>query len=164
MHSSERLAAGLRSVVDDGIELVLAAPEAQTALRPSPDAWCVREVIGHLIDSACNNHRRFVVNQDPAVDVLIVDGYEQQAWVERQGYANVPAARLVALWGVYNRHIADVLERIPDGVLNRGRGPLANYGFSYVQKSDAQVTIGHLAEDYVAHIHHHLAQIRQLLA
>lgn len=164
MHSPARLAAELRSAVDEGIELVLAAAEDATARRPVPDAWCVREVIGHLIDSACNNHRRFVINQDPAVDVLIVDGYEQQAWVERQGYANVPAARLVALWGVYNRHIADVLERIPGDVLNRGRGPLAHYGFSYIQKTGAEATIGYLAEDYVAHIHHHLAQIRRLLA
>jgi hypothetical protein len=64
----------------------------------------------------------------------------------------------------YNRHIARVIEAIPDAVLNRGRGPLAGYRFSYIDPPATEfATLRHVAEDYVGHIRHHLRQIRTLL-
>ena len=162
MADGRRIAADLRAAVDEGVEVILAAPEERTARRPAEGGWCAREVIGHLIDSACNNHRRFVINQ--SADVMIIDPYDQEVWVTRQHYADRPAARLAALWAVYNRHIADVLEHIPDDVMNRGRGPLAGLGFGFITTADTEATLRHLADDYVGHIRHHFKQIRALLA
>jgi hypothetical protein len=161
MFDARRIAADLREAVDEGLALILAAPEERTARHPQPHGWCAREIIGHLIDSACNNHRRFIINQ--SADRLIVDSYDQNEWVAKQRYAEQPAARLAALWAVYNRHLATVIEQIPDDVLNRERGPIGHLGFGYVTTSDSLATIGHLAEDYVGHIRHHLGQIRRLL-
>ena len=163
MPEAQRIAASLRAAIDEGAALFAGVSDAQTALRPAPGTWSAREVIGHLIDSACNNHRRFIINQE--TDRLIVDPYEQNAWVARQRYAEMPASELVPLWAGYNRHIARVLEAIPDAVLNRDRGPLANYRFSYITppKTDF-ATLGYIAEDYVAHLRHHLSQIRARLA
>jgi hypothetical protein len=167
MSSGAAIAADLRSAIDEGVALFAGAHEDLTARRPSPGKWSAREVIGHLIDSACNNHRRFIINQGN-VDRLIVDGYEQNAWVERNRYAETPGADLVETWAVYNRHIARVLHAIPDAVLNRPLGPLANYEFPYMSSrrtppATDYATLGYLAEDYVAHIRHHLDQIRTLL-
>jgi hypothetical protein len=162
MLEGREIAADLRRAVDEGVELILAAPEERSARRPAGGGWCAREVIGHLIDSACNNHRRFVINQ--SAETMIIDPYDQDAWVARQRYAAVPAARLAALWAVYNRHIADVLEAIPPDVLARGRGPLAAMGVAYITTADSVGTIGHLAADYVAHLRQHLEQLRKLLA
>jgi hypothetical protein len=40
---------------------VLAAfSEAESEERPAPERWTKKEVVGHLIDSASNNHQRFV--------------------------------------------------------------------------------------------------------
>lgn len=158
------IAADLRAAVDEGVEVILAAPEEQSAQPEHGTGWCAREVIGHLIDSACNNHRRFIINQSPDVQALIVDPYVQNDWVERQHYARTPAARLAALWAVYNRHIADVIEFIPADVFNRPRGSLADYSFSYIDQQAGDATIGHIAADYVAHIRHHIIQLRRLLA
>jgi len=47
--------------IDEGVALITAAPESATTCRPQPDGWCAREIVGHLIDSACNNHRRFII-------------------------------------------------------------------------------------------------------
>ena len=68
---------------------------------------------------------------------------------------------LVPAWRTYNDQIARVIERIPDEVLSRRRGPILDYRFTYLnyQPSDA-ATLRDLVEDYVGHIHHHFKQIR----
>jgi hypothetical protein len=162
MAKGREIAADLRNAVDEGVEVILAASEEQSACRPAEGGWCAREVIGHLIDSACNNHRRFIINQ--SAETMIIDPYDQDEWIARQHYAEQPAARLAALWAVYNRHIADVIENIPEDVITQGRGPIAHLGFGYITTSDTTATIGHLAADYVGHLRHHLEQLRGLLA
>lgn len=164
MSHGPRIAADLRAAIDEGVALFAAAGEDQTARRPADGKWSAREVVGHLIDSACNNHRRFIINQGNG-ERLLIDSYEQNAWVARQRYADTPASELVPMWAGYNRHIARVLEAIPDPVLNRARGPLADYDFSYIERPTTDfATLGYLAEDYVAHLRRHLRQIRALLA
>ena len=162
MSDGGRIAASLRAAIDEGVGLFRGVREDLTARRPAADAWCAREVIGHLIDSACNNHRRFIINQD--AERLLVDPYQQNDWVARQRYAQTDASELVQTWSAYNRHIARVIEAMSDDVLNRGRGPMGAHSFPYANLPPAEVvTLGHLVQDYVGHIHHHLKQIRRLL-
>ena len=161
MRDGIRIAAELRAAIDEGLALFQHVSEERTAWRPAPHQWCAREIIGHLIDSACNNHRRFITNQD--AERLLVDPYRQEQWVSRQHYAETPVSELVPMWAVYNRHIARVIEQMSDAVLNHGRGPLAEYRFGYLDPPPTgDATLRHLVEDYVGHIHHHFKQIRQL--
>ena len=162
MFDALQLAADLRAAIDEGSGLLAGAPEPTTARRPAGGGWCAREVIGHLIDSACNNHRRFIINQ--AAATLIIDPYDQAAWNSLQRHADRPAAELVAFWSAYNRHLAHVIATIPGDVLNRPRGPIARLGSLYITTPDGEASIGHLAADYVAHLRHHLDQIRRLLS
>ena len=163
MSDGERIAASLRAAIDEGTALFRGVSEDQTARRQAADAWCAREVVGHLIDSACNNHRRFIINQD--AERLIVDPYDQRVWVARQRYAQTPASVLVPMLAAYNVHIARVIEAMPDAVLNRSRGPIAGHRFPYADVPATEfVTLGYLVEDYVGHIRHHCKQIRGLLA
>ena len=163
MNDGSGIAARLRAAIDEGVALFEGVSEERTAWRPAPHRWCAREVIGHLIDSACNNHRRFVVNQ--GADRLLVDPYRQEAWVARQRYADTPATELVTTWAAYNRHIARVIEHMSDEMLNQGRGPLADYRFGYLDvPPTGAATLRYLVEDYVGHIRHHFRQIRQILA
>jgi len=109
--------------------------------------WSRKQVLGHLIDSAVNNHQRFVRAQlGPA---LAFPGYEQERWVERQGYQQRPWAELVALWSALNRHLVHVVDRIDPESLDRP----CTIG------ADAPITLRALAQDYVRHLRHHLAQI-----
>jgi len=146
-------AAELHAAIAEGLQLFQQVDETRTTRRARPGGWCAREVLGHLIDSACNNHRRFVVGQ--SADTVRFDGYSQDDWVSRQHYEKVPWRDLVALWSAYNRHLAHVIACTPDAAAARtalsadGAGP---------------VSIAFLMEDYVRHLRHHLAQIRTLLA
>jgi hypothetical protein len=112
----------------------------------APDKWSPKQVIGHLIDSASNNHQRFVRAQES--DSYTGPGYTQDHWVAVQGYQESSWEEIVALWRAYNRHLAHVIERIPES----RRATICTIG------SDAPVTLGFLAADYVRHLRHHLAQ------
>jgi hypothetical protein len=103
-------------------------------------------VIGHLIDSAANNHQRFVRAQEGAA--YTGPGYTQDHWVAVQGYQDASWDDLIALWSAYNRHLARVIERIPDSK----RGTTCTIG------ANAPVTLGFVAADYVRHLLHHLGQ------
>ena len=153
MPTSAAIAADLHAAVDAGLQLFQRVDETQTARRPAPGKWCAREILGHLIDSACNNHRRFVVGQ--GAGPVVHAGYEQDVWVSRQRYADIPFREIVALWCAYNRHLAHVIASAPAETLtNTGRSP----------DGSGDVTLGFLMEDYVTHLRHHLDQLRTLLA
>ena len=150
--TSAQLSAELHAAIDDGLRFFAGVDETRTTKRPSPEAWCAREVLGHLIDSACNNHRRFVLGQSP--DIRKFDGYQQDDWVGRQHYDKVPWRDLVALWTSYNRHLAHVMSCAPPETLaNSAESP-----------DGRPVTLGFLMGDYITHLRHHLDQLRSLLA
>ena len=145
-------AAELHAAIGEALQLFQQIDETRTTRRLKPEGWCAREVLGHLIDSACNNHRRFVMGQSP--DTTRFEGYNQDEWVTRQRYDKVPWRDLVALWTAYNRHLAHVMASTPDEAA--ARTALAADGSS-------QVSIAFLMDDYVRHLRHHLMQIRTLL-
>ena len=69
------IADDLRRAVGEAVPVLLAIDEAASARPPAPDKWCPREIVGHLIDSASNNHQRFV--RARFQDDLVFPGYEQ---------------------------------------------------------------------------------------
>jgi hypothetical protein len=143
----------LREAIEEGLAVIRGADDASTTKRPAPGKWCAREILGHLIDSACNNHRRFVLGHGGKTARW--DGYVQDEWVGSQHYADESWGDLVALWSAYNRHLAHVMARTPAEVS------------AYAATSpdgDGPVTVGYLMDDYVRHLRHHLGQIRSLLA
>jgi len=146
------IAADLRAALTEGLALFAGVDEALSAERPQPGAWCAREILGHLIDSACNNHRRWIVGQTPGLAKF--DGYEQNDWVSRNGYADESWSALVSLWSAYNVHLRHVIARTPAAnLMTSATGP----------DGDGPVTLGFLMQDYVGHIHHHLAQVRRIV-
>ena len=133
-------------------------PEEQSARKNSPDDWSAKETIGHLIDSAANNHQRFVRAQ--VTDDLVFPGYEQNQWVSSQNYRNESWAELLQLWSAYNLHLVHVASAIPADVLTTPRLPhtLDQIAFKLVDKKDP-ATLEYLVRDYVDHLRHHLNQI-----
>ena len=147
------IAADLHAALTEGLRLFSGVDDALSAERPKPDDWCAREIVGHLIDSACNNHRRWILGQTPGLSKF--DGYEQDLWVSRNAYADESWGDLVALWAAYNRHLRHVIARTP-------AGHMAMSAMS--PDGDGPVSVGFLMQDYVGHIRHHLEQVRRLMA
>ena len=133
-------------------------PESQSSKKNSPDDWSAKETIGHLIDSAANNHQRFVRAQ--FTDDLVFPGYEQDQWVNSQNYRDESWSELIQLWSSYNLHLIHVASAIPDDVLTRPRSrhTLDQIAFNLVDKNEP-ATLEYLIRDYLDHLRHHLDQI-----
>jgi hypothetical protein len=131
---------------------LLAADPRNAARRPQPGTWSPKEVLGHLVDSASNNHQRFVRAQES--DALSLPGYEQNHWVRSQGYNDADWSHLVALWAHFNLHLADVMARIPTD----------RYSVPCTIGGSEPVALESVIVDYLNHLKHHMAQIRERLA
>jgi hypothetical protein len=151
-------AARLRADVAAAEPRLRAMSDAATAERPAPGKWSPREIVGHLVDSASNNHARFVRASD--LDGLVFEGYAQDHWVSRQGYQGADWGELLTLWAAFNRHLARVMDAVPERVRTRehARHNLDQIAFRPIAP-DAPATLDWFMEDYVLHLEHHLRQI-----
>lgn len=130
---------------------------AEAALQKVSDAestqpvlaggWSRKQVLGHLIDSASNNHQRFV--RAALQGSLDFPGYDQQGSVRVQAVEEAPWLALIALWASYNRYLAHVIGHLPAARLEAA----CRIG------SNEPVTLRFLVEDYLRHLLHHLTQI-----
>lgn len=132
--------------------------EEEASRAPAPGKWSVKQEVGHLIDSASNNHQRFVRAQ--FTDDLVFPGYEQEAWVSAQRYQEASWPDLVGLWHLFNLHLARVIEAIPRSVREkpRVRHNLHELAWRPVPQSEV-TTLEYFMRDYVAHLKHHLAHV-----
>jgi len=133
-------------------------PEAESRRPAAPGKWSPKEVVGHLIDSASNNHQRFVRAQ--FMDDLVFPGYEQEAWVAAQRYQAAPWSDLVGLWSLFNLHLARVVEAIPASVRHQARARHNLHEIAWQTVPEGQsTTLEYFMRDYVGHLRHHIAQI-----
>jgi hypothetical protein len=124
-----------------------AITEEEASRRDGDGRWSKKEILGHLIDSAANNHQRFVRAQlAPHVDL---PGYQQESWVRLQSYQTEPWSNLIQLWLQFNRHLAHVIANIEPAALQH----------TISLDGRASVTLGFVIDDYVRHLEHHLGQI-----
>ena len=149
----------LEHTVDATAAWLVTLPERVVRWRPRPDAWSAIEIIGHLIDSAANNHPRFV--RARSQDDLVFPGYAQDDWVRAQEYATAPWREVVTLWHAYNRHLVRVMSAIPADIRYRkhDRHNMHQLGWQ-PYAADRPATLDDLMHDYVLHLHHHLSQVR----
>lgn len=134
------------AVINAGREQLATLSDAAAA-HSKPGAWSKKEELGHLVDSAINNHVRIIRVQRESAPAL--PGYEQDAWVERQGYDDRDWKELVALWTALNQHMLAAARRIPASALAR----------TCTVGGGSSITLEFLLEDYVDHMVHHLQHI-----
>ena len=141
------IASRLTAEIDDAQSRLPAITDERASQRRPGNKWSRKQILGHLIDSAANNHQRFIRAQE--VSHLRLPGYAQEHWVASQRYAERRWSELIELWCAYNRHLAHVIADVPESV----RDTPCEIGDSPV------VTLSYVALDYVGHIQHHLRQI-----
>jgi hypothetical protein len=144
--TAEEVASELDRTLDASRARLLAISEQAAGQSLGPGKWSKKEILGHLIDSAANNHQRFVRLQHE--DGLVLPSYRQTEWVRTQNYTGRNWRDLVDLWLAYNRHLAHVVRHADARAAK------------HVWKSPGgDVDLQFLIEDYLQHLRHHLQQL-----
>jgi hypothetical protein len=144
----------MKELSEDLLQTIESAEPRLRSLRAPENAapmlaggWSAKEVIGHLIDSASNNHQRFV--RAAIQPSLEFPGYDQAANIRVQAVQDADWPVLVTLWASYNRYLAHVIAHLPEEKLET---PCRIGG-------GEAVTLRFLATDYLEHMLHHLRQV-----
>jgi len=139
----------LRYMLDTVPSELAELSDATAAIKPSPVKWSPKEELGHLLDSAANNHQRIVrtlMEGQPAMP-----GYEQQRWVQAHVYQKREWRELVETWTALNRQLLVVAAWVADSDWTR----------TCTIAGSEPVTLRFVLTDYVAHMAHHLAHIKE---
>jgi hypothetical protein len=143
----------MQSVADDlllelkNVDRLKQIGEAAAAAPRAPGKWSRKQVLGHLVDSASNNHQRFVRLQ--LVSRIDLPGYDQDAWVRVQRYQDRPWLEIIQLWQSYNAQLAALIRTVDTNSLQN----------VWHTSDNKEVTLEFLMVDYLKHLRHHLAQI-----
>jgi hypothetical protein len=143
----EKTAENIDQLVQDFLILMI-TNDIDWAGKPDANKWSKKEIIGHLIDSANNNLNRFVRCTYEQNFKLV---YAQNEWVAAQHYQDAKVEDLLTLWRLLNKQISTVIKNYPEQLLQN----TCDTGRQEVNLR----TVEFLANDYVAHLEHHLKQI-----
>lgn len=142
------VAGDIRGVVAEVAAVLSHMQPGEVSAKAQPDAWSKQEILGHMINSAANNHQRFVrAACNPTVVTSHV--YSQADWVRVQQYNELEWDALVALWSAYNNHLSRVIEHLPAGVLSAP----CDIG------KEAPVSLEFVIRDYLRHLRHHVGEL-----
>ena len=118
--------------------------DQNTELRPAQGKWSKKELIGHLVDSAQNNIRRFITAQYEETPLIV---YDQDKWVSAQRYQEYEWKDLVQLWYLLNGQVVILIRNMPEVAARR------------TCQTQELHTLEWLAADYIKHLQHHLHQV-----
>jgi hypothetical protein len=129
------------------LPLLLTVDEKAWEQKISPGKWSKKEILGHLLDSAYTNLRRFVVSQYEETPKIV---YNQDKCVAISNYQQYPIRDLIELWHGVNKHIIIVWKNMPTTVTQR------------TCETGEVHTLEWLAADYNKHLAHHMHALLEL--
>lgn len=121
-----------------------AMSEAERSIRPSPNKWSKKEIVGHLCDSAINNIQRFIKIQYTE-QPYIIEPYNQEQWVSLQNYQERSIDEILNLFQTLNKQVITIIMNIPEEKLSY---PCVT--------GNTQKTLLWLIQDYLNHMEHHI--------
>ena len=145
----EKIVRELKLVLQEYGPLVQALRPEDLRIKTQPQKWSRQEILGHLVDSAQNNIRRFIVAQYEDQPTIV---YRQDDWVRINRYQDWPSGEIQDLWLLLNKQILYILEGMSEAMASRTcdcNSPVAQ-------------SLAWLAADYIRHLRHHLHQLLDL--
>jgi len=126
-------------------------PDKVLRYKPSPEKWCILEVLGHLVDVEiiyAYRMRQMLADEKPVIAPM-----DQDAWARHLGYMDTPAVEQVALYGLNRHHNLRLLRRLKTADLEKS---------AYHPELKGNVSVAQIVERMAGHGPNHLAQIERL--
>ncbi len=140
-----------KEIIDNFYEYFKSIDSEITKVKLSEDKWSLKEIIGHLIDSASNNHQRIVRLQ--ISDLLDFPQYDCEQWIRVQKYNNFDWEFLVTLWYHYNGLILNIINGIKSEHLQN----------LWVKDEDNSITLEEIIRQYYIHLEKHMEHFNKRL-
>lgn len=137
----------LQSLLEQHIDELRTIPADTLKHKPFPGKWSKQEIMGHLVDSAQNNLRRFVVAQYEDNPAIV---YNQDKWVNAANYQDQPGHEIIELWFLLNKQLCYILRNMSEETGRR------------ICTTGEPHAIAWIATDYNKHLKHHLHQVLDL--
>lgn len=137
----------LRTLLDQLPRRLEQLPPTHIAHKPEPNKWSAKEELGHLLDSAANNHQRIVRAQ--LEDKPGMPGYDGNRWVALHRYQQRDWSELIGLWHALNGQLLTAAKAVPEEAWSR----------TLTIADSKPLTLRFVFEDYVDHMLHHLRHI-----
>ena len=156
---------GINEVMNREIPFLLSLSEEQVNEKRNGQNRTVKMLVGHLVDSASNNHQRMVRLQyaprcghsmpNTEMGMLVFPDYTQDndLWISLQDYQHEDWQTLVMLLNLYNRHICHVIRSVDETKLEN----------SWVDYEGCRVTLDGMIRGYINHLNLHFGHIHELL-
>ncbi len=132
-------------------KLIMEVPEKYTSIKLSQDKWSLKEIVGHLVDSASNNHQRFVRLQEE--NRLSFPVYHQEDWIRIQNYNEYNWQELIELWKLYNSLLMHVIKNMSEDSLK-----------SVWETNGEEAQLDWLVNDYFRHMRFHYKHFDERLS
>lgn len=148
----------LNQIISEAASSMKAIHEKAFNFKAHETKWSKKEILGHLIDSAYNNHQRFLRACHQAD--LVFQGYDQTEWVKLNNYQEREKGEVLNTWVTVNQHLSKLIENISQEILER---KTENHNFHKIcmnlLKEGEPTNLAYLIWDYLFHLEHHLGQI-----
>lgn len=144
---------GILRYIDKWEQKLVELPINTITTKRNKQNRTIKQILGHLIDSAANNHQRMIRLQYN--EKLDFPDYQQDndLWIALQDYQNADWLTIIQLWKYYNLHMMQIIKSVD-------RKKLDN---SWQSFEDTSVTLRQMIEGYLGHIELHLNEIQELI-
>ena len=126
--------------------------ETQATFRASPEAWCIRELVGHLRDAAEVYHKRLYMMSTQTDPIL--EGYDQEAYARDHGYMTRPLTEMLDELRSFRAKTVQLLTSLVNW----------NWARTGQHVERGRTSIRQMVEHMVEHEADHFQEIRRLLA
>jgi hypothetical protein len=135
---------------------LLSLPEEVIGNRRNIQNRTIKQIVGHMVDSASNNTHRIIhlqYNMSPLIYPDYANLGNNDRWIAIQNYQNENWENLVQLWKYSNLHIAHVIDNVNPEKLNN----------EWISALQQRVSLKAMILDYLSHFKLHLNEIEDLI-
>ncbi len=145
----------LKQLVYEWEERLLELPEDMITKRKNSQCRTIKQIVGHMIDSASNNTHRIIHMQYQGSPLVFPDYANlgsNEKWIYIQDFQNENWYNLVKLWKYSHFHIAHVIGKVKSESLNN----------VWISALDEQISLEEMIRDFPRHFRLHLSEIEEL--
>jgi len=156
MEDFKEVKTGIISLLEDWLPILSGLPHDVIALRRNNQNRTIRQIIGHLVDSASNNIHRIVhlqYRENPLDFPNYASNGNNDRWIAIQNYQEENWNNLLQLWKYSNLHLLHVIAHINPAKLDN----------QWMASPDKKITLREMVVDYLRHFKLHLYEIEELI-